>query len=114
MSVITGKRELAWLVPGRPLDEHGWADRGALKPNGFAHGSIQEALPGPQPDGDFGWWEPGQRRRGVAYTDEQLTPGDVLMDTEVGIAWRVKDIRKVRDPRGTGELDCWLSQVEEA
>lgn len=110
MSVLVGARELGWLVPSRSKDEHGWAE-GGLTPRGFTNGTVQEQLPGPQPDGDFGMWEPGQARRGVAYTDDQVTPGDVLVDD--GVLWRVKDTRLVRDPRGTREGDCWLSQVEQ-
>lgn len=110
MSVQVGARELAWLVPSRVKDAHGWAE-GTLKPNGFMRGTVQEKLPGPRPDGDFGMWEPGTARTGVAYTDGQVAPGDVLSDE--GVLWRVKDTRLVRDPRGTGEGDCWLSQVEQ-
>lgn len=111
MSVLVGTQTIEHLVPARPVDEHGWVD-----PSGFDRalpvtGTIQERIPGKDPEGNYGMWEPGQHRRGVAYIDTQCAPGDVLVAD--GIKWRVLDNRHVKDPRGTGELSCWVSQVEE-
>ena len=111
MSVLLGREAIPRMVPARPLDEHGWADKNPLTPALDVHGVIQEMLPGPQPDGDFGAWEPGQARKGVAYLEEQVNPGDVLYFNDV--VWRVLDARKVKDPTGSGHLTTWVFQVEE-
>jgi hypothetical protein len=110
MSVLLGAVLIPRMIPTRPLDDHGWADKNPLKPAPDVTGVIQERLPGPQPDGDFGAWEPGQSRKGVAFTEEQINPGDVLSYDDV--IWRVLDTRRVNDPTGDN-LTTWVSQVEQ-
>jgi hypothetical protein len=110
VSVVLGAVLIPRMVPSRPLDEHGWADANPLEPAPDVTGVIQEQLPGPQPDGDFGAWEPGQVRKGVAYLEDKVNPGDVLSYNDV--IWRVLDARKVNDPTGD-HLTTWVCQVEE-
>lgn len=110
MSVVLGAVAIPRMVPGRPLDAHGWADANPLKPAPDVRGVIQERLPGPQPDGSYGAWEPGQSRKGVAYLDEQVDPGDALAYND--IVWRVLDVRRVNDPLGD-HLTTWVCQVEQ-
>jgi hypothetical protein len=110
MSVQVGAKSIPRMIPARPLDEHGWADKNPLKPAGDVRGVVQERIPGPQPGGDYGAWEPGQARIGIAYLDDQVEPGDVLFWDDV--VWRVLDTRKITDPIN-GKLDSWVCQVEQ-
>lgn len=110
MSVLLGATSIPRMKPARPLDEHGWADGNPLKPALDVRGVIQELIPGPQPDGSYGAWEPGQSRRGTAYLDETVEPGDVLSYND--IVWRVLDVRRINDPTGDN-LTVWVAQVEQ-
>lgn len=111
MSVLVGAVEMPHLVPTRPLDDHGWAEGNTFTPVDPVRGTIQERIPGANPSGDFGMWEPGQNRMGVAYIDTKVDPGDVLVCE--GITWRVRDIRFVKDPRNMVDAACWVCQVEQ-
>ncbi len=114
MSVLIKPDTITVLVPSRDLDDHGWAQNPVLTEAGTVTGTVQEVKPNADATAQgagAGPADPQHKREGSAYLDDAVVPGDVLRlrDTD----WRVRTVRFVEDPTGTGLLNAWVASLEE-
>ncbi len=115
MSVLIQPDTFQVLRPSRTLDDHGWAEDPAFTELGEIKGTLQEGTPADSPrqseEGGYGQADPMHRRLGTAYLTSEVQPGDILVTR--GRSWRAQAVHFTEDPRGTGELDCWVVTASE-
>lgn len=115
-SVLVKRDQIAVYRPATMVDAHGWAEKGPVSLVGEFDGTIQQTVPtsdrsATERAGE-GPWEPAHRRRATGYLPTKLVePGDLLEYRDV--RWLVESVRLVEDPRGSGELDCWVCDLSE-
>ena len=112
MTLLLHRDEVEVMRPSRTLDAHGWAEDGPEQAVGRLRASVQPS----QTRGDSkasdgggaGPHDPAQDRRFTVYLTGPVDAGDVLVWG--GVRLLVATLRYSPDPRGTGDLDCWVAE----
>lgn len=112
MSLLLRPDQVALYSPAGGSDEHGWELAGT-RSVWDGHGNYQ---PGP------GWSDPTARDAGGRgphapagtdtgnlYLPPEAPVADGMVAVVNGTAFTLGQARLVRDPRGVGDLDCWVT-----
>lgn len=102
------------LYPPRGADGHGWALPGGT-PSWCGQGSLQgllgasDATAGDR--GGHGPHDPAAVSLANLYLPEDARPADGMTARVRGRWWSLTGVRFIPDPRGSGELSCWVASA---
>jgi hypothetical protein len=116
VSLLLAADEVALYPPGG-ADPHGWALPGAA-PSWRGRGSWQPGPgasdPGAADRGGHGPQGPATVALGQLFLPPEAPVADGVVALVGGRRYALSQTRLVRDPRGTGDLDCWAASCAEA
>jgi hypothetical protein len=102
------------LYPPQGEDSHGWALPGTSSV-WMGNGNIQRAAGqndiGMQSAGGQGPFNPNWAELGIIYLPPDAPAVDGMIAESGGIQYVLRQVRPVNDPRGTGDLDCWVATL---
>jgi hypothetical protein len=112
VTVLLGHETVELYRPG-PHDAHGWRQPGPATLAWTGPGSLQ-ALQGADAisadaSGGHGPSEPREAPAANLYLPPAAGPVAGMSARVRGEWWNLAAVRYIADPRGTGDLDCWLA-----
>jgi len=115
--LMLGADPVALYSPPAGSDTHGWA----LDPTAqvwAGTGSLQRQ-PGRSDllmagGGGFGPFAPNAQPIGVLYLPPEAAPAEGMVAEVDGERYALSQVRPVRDPTGTGALDCWVAVAQDS
>lgn len=105
------------LYAAEGADSHGWALPGSAE-LWAGHGTLQ-AAPGVSDGlagagGGHGPYDPRSGASATLYLPPDAPVADGLVATVAGRRFYLSQTRLVTDPRGTGDLDCYVATATES
>ena len=112
VSVLLGADQVT-LYRAAPPDAHGWALPDLSSPVWTGAGSFQRAQgrtdAGAAQGGGHGPYDPNAGALATIYLPPGAPVADGLIAEVGGEHYWLGQARPVHDPRGTGDLDCWVA-----